>query len=179
MALALRFLQHSHTKRAPCPDRLERLAKYCGGRAHCFPTETRQSQVQPHVCELSTFRPLLLLTNWNMSPPGAYSMAIARWVGVRKISLNWMMCGWQKLLWQMTSRSTCLVILLRPCTGNAGLMTLEGRLPDMRGCSTFFLQVVWRSVMHHLPSGHLLFQAGCICQAAAGLRQCLGWSVSE
>ena len=43
-------------------------------------------------------------------------MAIARWFGVRKISLNWMTCGWQKLLWQMTSRSTCFVILFRPYT---------------------------------------------------------------
>lgn len=37
---------------------------------------------------ICTFRPLLFLTYWNMSPPGAYSMAIARCVGVRNISLN-------------------------------------------------------------------------------------------
>ena len=34
---------------------------------------------------------------------------------MRKISLNWMTWGWQKLLWHTTSRSTCFDILFFPC----------------------------------------------------------------
>jgi len=41
-----------------------------------------------------------------LTPPGAYSIAIPRWLLVRNASLNWMTCGWQKLEWLTSSRST-------------------------------------------------------------------------
>ena len=42
----------------------------------------------------------------TLTPPGAYSIAIPRWLLVRNASLNWMTCGWQKLEWLTSSRST-------------------------------------------------------------------------
>jgi hypothetical protein len=62
-----------------CTTSAEDLDKECGDNQRCLDIE-----------QWPTFKPLFFFTNWNMSPPGAYSMAMARCVGVKKISLNWM-----------------------------------------------------------------------------------------
>ena len=49
------------------------------------------------------------LTYWYKSPPGAYSRAMPKCVGVRNTSLKSTTCGWQKLLCARISRATCLV----------------------------------------------------------------------
>ena len=53
-------------------------------------------------------------------------MTMARCEGVRKTSLNKMMCGWQKLEWERSSRSTSFVTFSGPRGRN--LMATSSRV---------------------------------------------------